>query len=413
MPELFRREAVAYAQTRLEGEVFLTTPLSWKLLSAAACVAVGALCLFAATATYARKEVVPGWLIPAGGAIRVVAREGGIVESLSAHEGATVSAGQPLATLRLSRDLPGGDTGVALAESLAAEGEASDAAIAAELSTLAAEQSRLVARQSALRRELAEALRRVDVRDQRVSLARKEVERAEAVAESGFLPRREVDIRRAAALSAEDDLASARALALEVQREILDTERQLEAVPPRLAALRAKREVTRASFSQRRTETSALSSYVATAPVDGRLEVLPVHVGQAMAAGAVVAVMSSGDRGLVAELYVPSRAVGFIREGQEVRLMYQAYPHEKFGAGRAIVSSVSRTSLAPAEVTIPGLSVNEPVFRVRAKVAQDTLRAYGELIRLRPGLVLQAHLVIDRRSLLEWLLDPLYAARGS
>jgi len=71
---------------------------------------------------------------------------------------------------------------------------------------------------------------------------------------------------------------------------------------------------------------------------------------------------------------------------------------------------VSRTVLAPAEVAIPGLQIQEPVFRVRVKMKRDSVSAYGQTVPLQPGMLLTADVVIDRRSLLEWLLDPLYAA---
>ena len=34
---------------------------------------------------------------------------------------------------------------------------------------------------------------------------------------------------------------------------------------------------------------------------------------------------------LRAELYVPSRAIGFVKSGQRVRLLYDAFPYQKFG----------------------------------------------------------------------------------
>jgi membrane fusion protein len=90
--------------------------------------------------------------------------------------------------------------------------------------------------------------------------------------------------------------------------------------------------------------------------------------------------------------------------------MYQAFPHQKFGAADARIVSVSRTVLSGDELSIPGLKTGEPVFRVRAALAQSIVRAYGEAIPIRPGMVLTADVIIDERTLLEWLLDPLYAA---
>jgi membrane fusion protein len=45
---------------------------------------------FSATATYAGKEKVGGWLPPQAGLIRLTARQGGIVENVRAMEGQSV-----------------------------------------------------------------------------------------------------------------------------------------------------------------------------------------------------------------------------------------------------------------------------------------------------------------------------------
>ena len=89
--------------------------------------------------------------------------------------------------------------------------------------------------------------------------------------------------------------------------------------------------------------------------------------------------------------------------------MYQAFPYQKFGTAKGRILTVSRTVLGPQEVAIPGLQVSEPVFRVKVALQSDRVTAYGQEILIQPGMLLSAGVVIDRRSLLEWLLDPIYA----
>ena len=84
---------------------------------------------------------------------------------------------------------------------------------------------------------------------------------------------------------------------------------------------------------------------------------------------------------------------------------------QRFGVGAAKIDSVSRTVLAPDEVAIPGMAMQEPVFRVRATLERSHVDAYGEPIPLQPGMLLSADVVIDRRTLLEWLFDPILAVR--
>jgi len=408
--DLFRKEAIHHATRRLAGEVILATSVPTRILTVLLCLVVLAGGFFAATASYARKETVAGWLTPRAGMIRLAARQGGVVTAIHVREGDVVAVGQPVATLTLSAALEAGDSFEALSESLAAQGTAARARAAASQASLQAEQRQMTARRAALGRELAELRHRIDLQAERLELARAEVTRAETIAAQGFLPRRELEARRSAALAVEQQASELSAQALTYQREIGEVSARLAAIPIDLRAASAEAASVRAGLDQQATQTEAQATYIVVATVAGRIAALPVDTGQTVTPGAAVAVLTAGDSPLEAELYAPSRAAGFVREGQEVRLMYQAFPHQKFGTGEGVVTSVSRTVLAPAEVAIPGLQMQEPVFRVRVRMKHDSVSAYGQIVPLQPGMLLTADVVIDRRSLLEWLLDPLYAA---
>ncbi|WP_295207206.1 HlyD family efflux transporter periplasmic adaptor subunit [uncultured Brevundimonas sp.] len=315
-----------------------------------------------------------------------------------------------MATLRLSSDLEGGDSFVALSNSLDAQRTAAQSRASAAQATLAAEQRQLAERRAALSRELVETRRNLSLQTERMKLARTEVERAETVAAQGFLPRRELEARRSAELAAQQEGSSLASQVLGYERQIGEVQARLDAIPIDLQSARAEAASVDAGLIQQGIQVETQGRYVVVATVTGRVAALPFDTGQTIAAGTAVAVLTAGDTALQGDLYAPSRAAGFIKPGQEVRLMYQAFPYQKFGAGRGVVQSVSRTVLAPSEVAIPGLQVQEPVFRVRVKLDRDTVSAYGQDVPLQPGMLVSADIVMDRRSLLEWLLEPLYAA---
>lgn len=387
----------------------LATSVPSRVLAGLVCLVVLAGATFAATASYARKETVVGWLTPQAGMIRLAARQGGIVANVHVREGDRVVVGQPIATLTLSSALEGGDSFAVLSRSLGAQSSAAGSRAAATQAALAAESRQLTQRRAALNRELAEAKRSLALQTERLTLARAEVARAETIAAQGFLSPRELQARRSAELAVQQEASTLSSQALSYERQIGEVDARLAAIPIDLQAARAEAASTLAGLEQQATQVEAQGRYVVVATVAGRVAALPVEAGQTVGVGAAVAVLTPGDSALVAELYAPSRAAGFVRQGQEVRLMYQAFPHQKFGVGEGVVTAVSRTVLAPSEVAIPGLQVQEPVFRIRVKLARDNVAAYGETLPLQPGMLLSADVVIDRRSLLEWLLDPLYA----
>lgn len=410
MSDLFRQEAVTHANRRLTGNVILATSVSTRVLTLLVVTMVLAGAIFAATASYARKATVSGWLTPPAGLIRLTASQGGVVERVLVSEGQDVKAGQPVATLRLSQALEAGDAFSSLTASLATQQGAARDRASARRDTLSAERSQLLQRRAGLGGELAEARRRLDLQRQRLALANAEVTRAESIAAQGFLPGRELEARRSAALQADQMLSEVAAQALSYERQIAEVDSRLSAIPIDLRAAEAEASAAQASLDQEQTQTEAQSTYVVIATVAGRVAALPTASGQSVAVGATIAIITPGNGPLEAELYAPSSAAGFVREGQEVRLMYQAFPHQKFGAGKGRITSVSRTVLAPSEISVQGLRIEEPVFRVRVRLDRGSVSAYGQDIPLQPGMLLTANVIIDRRSLMEWLLDPLYAA---
>lgn len=407
---LFRKEALDHASRRLNGEVSLVAPVGLRVLVALLVGFVIAAVAFASFATFSRRESVSGWLTPEAGMTRLTARQGGQIEQIHVREGDIVAVGQPIATVRLSSALASGDAYGALERSLTIQSAAAEVRAQAAMLALAAEERDLDRRAASLAREVAEARRRVDIQRERVALAQAEVERARAIVERGFLPTRELEVRQSTALAAEQQLSEMVATVLSFERQIDEAEARRRAIPIDRAAAEADGRAAQGDLDQRRTQTETEASYVVLATVPGAVGALPVRQGDAVAPNASIAVITPEASDLQAELYVPSRAIGFIKPGLEVRLMYDAFPYQKFGAGHGRVASISSTALAPTEVFLPGLTLDEPVFRVRVALESDQVQAYGRAVPLRAGMRVSGNVLLDRRTLVEWILEPLYAA---
>jgi membrane fusion protein len=122
---------------------------------------------------------------------------------------------------------------------------------------------------------------------------------------------------------------------------------------------------------------------------------------------------------LVAHIFCPSRAVGFLRVGQRVLLRYAAYPYQKFGHHQGSVLSISHSAVSPGELParLAGLSslvgTTEPVYRVTVGLASQGITGYGEALPLQPGMLLEADVLLERRRLVEWMLGPLHTLAGN
>jgi membrane fusion protein len=101
--------------------------------------------------------------------------------------------------------------------------------------------------------------------------------------------------------------------------------------------------------------------------------------------------------------------MGFARPGQRVTLRLDAFPYQKFGVQHATLASIAGSMELPER---PGPDGMQPYYRLIALLDKQTVPAYGEEVPLRPGMRLMADIVVDKRSLLEWLLEPLYSLTG-
>jgi membrane fusion protein len=368
-----------------------------------------AVVLFVSMATYARKATVTGWLIPDHGLIRATAVAAGTVQTVSIGEGEVVQSGARLAEIRIGGETAAGNVGEIVAQQLRAEAEATRERARSRIERLSAETEQSLARLVKLRVELQQIQRQAALQMQRLDSARQELSRGEEIAARGLLTRRDLEARRQAALSAEQDLAGQRRQIATIERELADIDARMAAITIEKETTNAESRSAEASLEQRIIDAESRRVQLVLAPIAGRVAALPVAAGQPVALGATVAVIVPQGARLEAELLAPTRAVGFVRAGQEVSLMLQAFPHQRFGTVKGTVRTMSNTVLGPTEISIPGLSIQEPVFRVRVALPRDVIQAYGETVPLQPGMLLSADIVFDRRSLIQWLFDPLFA----
>lgn len=409
MSELFRREAVQHATRRLDGAVVLATPLSLKTLGLFLVLVIFGVSAFATQATYSRKATVSGYLVPDQGMIRATSHAPGTLQSVLLREGTSVQAGERIAILSLSTETAAGNVGDVVSQGIETETRAARVKAEARLAQLEVEREQANNRLTKGEAELRQVDQLVTLQRQRVELARSEWERGKEIAKKGYLARREVDARRSAVLGAEQELAGHQRQVATIERDIADIRARLASIPLEINSARSEADAAQAAISQRRAESEARRLQFVTAPVSGRIAALPVTSGQSVSSGATVAVIIPTGGRIEAELLAPSRSIGFVKPGQEVALNLQAFPYQRFGTIAGKVRTVSTTVIGPSEVGLQGLNLQEPVFRIRVTLQREVMHAYGQDFPLQPGMLVSAEIVFDRRSLLEWLFDPIYA----
>lgn len=411
---LFRAEALAHAGQRAHGVVLLARPISYSVLTALFCVFALAIIAFLALSSYTRVVDVPGVLVPTRGFIKVIPVQGGLVAESRVNEGQSVQAGDILFVITSERET----TGQGNAE------QAISGLLNARRESLRRDQVQIrqqyAQRMDATRHraeDLAADVARIDaeaaLQSRRIEMAKTTLQRYTDLAASNFVSPVQVQDKSAELLDQQQRLA-------ELNRSRAASARELSSAQAEYRDLQVQSERDQqagqrdvSSTELDLTQNEARRQIVIRAPSTGTVSAITVEPGQTVAGSQPLATILPAGADLEAELYAPSRAVGFLRPGMPVQMRYAAFSYEKFGQARGYVREISRTAMRPDELGISGSSTSgEALYRVRVNLTRQSVAAYGVDQPLLAGATLNGSIALDTRRIYEWVLEPLYTITG-
>ncbi|MVZ98061.1 HlyD family type I secretion periplasmic adaptor subunit [Sphingorhabdus sp. IMCC26285] len=169
----------------------------------------------------------------------------------------------------------------------------------------------------------------------------------------------------------------------------------------------SKEEVTK---SDRRKEFQLLR-----APVSGTVQQLAVStVGGVVQPAQAIMIIVPDDAVVVVEANILNKDIGFVREGQPVRIKLEAFNFTDYGIIPGIVESISRDAIdlsQQGQATArdsngrpqpPGL-----VYATRIRLNKRSIRVRGRDRIIGPGLAAQAEIKTGERRIIDYLLSPI------
>jgi membrane fusion protein len=411
-PALFRQEAIDFLHQRHSwGEVVSLQPLSSIILSWTLAGVIVFIFCFLSIAQYARKETVIGYLTPTFGTTKIFVPQQGFIKEIRVKEGQEVAEGDPLLTVVTSQITANGDdVNATVLAVLAQQRNVVERQIAAEERRTASEQDRLASTIKGIEGEIAQLEDQRNIQNERLTLSESFVSTGAKLSASGALAPIELKRREQAALEQKQGLVSLDQQITARRTQLTDTRHTLEQLPTVVAERIRVLRNDLSSIEQRVAEVNGRQAYVIKAPTSGRVSTLQATVGQIADPRHMQLEIIPLDAHLQAELFFPTRAFGFVRPGQQVRILYEAFPYQKFGSYRGSVTKVSHTILTGNETTGP-ITLKEPAYRVTVALERPDIDAYGRKMPLQPDMLLKADVILEQRSLMRWLLDPVLSAR--
>jgi membrane fusion protein len=410
MSSLFRPEALAGSTERAFGEVRLTRPLALSLLCAVATLMAVAVAVWLVLGQYTRKVHVSGMLVPDRGLIRLMAPQSARVVERRVAEGAAVHAGDVLFVLSLERDTRGGETQERIQRGLAMRQDSIAESLRTERSLLDEQDRALGKRLDQARRELVELDAEARLQGERLALAEAAHSRTQALLDEHFVSTAQLQSRADEVLAVRAQVRALERQRAALTRELAVIDGQRRELPLTSRSREADLTRTLAELDQERAQSDARREVLVRAPRDGTLSAVVAEPGQWVAPDVALASVLPADARLQAHLFAPSSAVGLLKADQPVQLRVAAFPYQKFGhqIGRIVrISGVPLQESELAGLALAGPRPGEPLYRITVVLERAQVTAFGQQRPLVTGMQVDADVLLERRSLIEWVFQPL------
>jgi multidrug resistance efflux pump len=149
--------------------------------------------------------------------------------------------------------------------------------------------------------------------------------------------------------------------------------------------------------TQNTAYTEEQKLYTISSPATGFIQQLKgIAPGSLLTAGELIGEVSP-DSGLLAEIYVTPKDIGYIYEGMSVRMQIDAFDYNVWGMVAGKVKSVSRDIFFQA---------GQPLFKVLCETDSAVLQLKnGYKGTIKKGMTVQARFLVTKRTLFQLLFD--------
>lgn len=416
--ELFRPESLNARQAAWLGRHTLALGLPATTLSVASVIIVAFALMILIYGSYARRVEVHGVVLPTMGLIQATAPMSGQIESLNVQDNAHVERGTLLYVLNLETSTSNGDTQQQILRSLANRHVLLTEQIAVKKRYQEQQEIVQQGRIDNLLEQGRQTAVQLTVKDEFTSRLAKTLADYTRYLQTGIGNMNERNSQQANWMRAKDELEEMRSVALRVQAQLIEARFQQETTKLQTDNEIGEMHAKISEIDQQVATAEARRSIEIRSPGSGTVTAIANHPGQIVAAGARVLTIVPDQQKMQAELLAPSNSIGFVHPGQRVRLRYTAFPYQKFGQYWGTLTEVSHAALQPDELRalVPGVVPSDQgktFYRIVVTPDRQDVTAFGHPEPLRASMQVEALVLLEARTLYQWILEPLYSLHGA
>lgn len=403
------RPEVIEARIGLQGEVLLIRPLSFSWL----CIFFAALLLgilaFMYWSEFTKTTRVTGVLKNPLGVTKVLPRQNGVIEALYVKEGDRVKKGDKLYQIRTEQTGVTGSVSKQIRESLQQSLRLVEEKVLFQDQLNTLEQAGKDREVNQFNRDAEHLMDELDLQKKYLNILGAELSDIEVLFKKKQIPKSEYNAKYAQFI--EKRIA---VKALQKQHKDLLQKAENAAHEKENLALQGQSLIVeykqKANNLQRELANSgAQEAYLVIAPRDGVVSNIYYRAGHTAQSGQILLNIIPADSQLVAEIYIPTDAIGLVEAGQSIQLRYHAFPYQKFGLFEGKIANISKTLIEPHQAEASGL-ITDPAYRAQVNLDAQVIEQVNSDIPLQPGMTLDADVLGETRSLFSWFFEPLRSA---
>ncbi|PSU84573.1 HlyD family secretion protein [Photobacterium kishitanii] len=413
---LYRPEYFEAQKVTSEGRILLNASFNQNIYLCLSMLVLIAIVTFITLAEYTRRETLVGLVSPLEGMVKVQANDSGYIEQIFVKEGDKVENLTPLYEIKTERF---DDSGIAVKQRILVS-------IENQYQLLVERRQQESVKANLERQALVEDITRLDIEsgilknllklsNHELKLTHLLANKQKTLLKNHFLS--DYDYQKI-----QLDLLSKQS---KTESHNLNLQKLLREKQNRITSLKNKdislditlKDLDRQLEAMMQTKVEFLSKgdSQVRSPIKGIIASILANTGHSVTNGQpLLVIVPESDKTFV-ELYAPSRSIGFMKVGQKVRLRFDAFPYEKFGAQVGTITSISTSAVAPEMIVNRRLINNaevEGLYQARIELSKPTITVYGREERLISGMTVVADVELDTRKIYEWILEPFYTIKG-
>lgn len=415
MPQsrLFRKEVLNNNRNYLHGDIILLPKLSHTLLTSAIFIWCSVFAFWLVNSSFERKATVLGWIKPTQGIVKIYPQKVGVISQIFIKNGDPISEGQSLFIINNEANLTNGSQ---VEESLLNEFYAQELLIKAQIERANQIFDMRIANNkhqiASAKKNLTLLQKQIANTEARYDKQQKQVERLFGLNQQGYVSENDLNTADGEKLLLKSEIERLSIDVLNERNQMSQMISNSKLLPVEWSNEIDKLKEKLSYIAQEIVKLESERSYIVKATKPGIATNLQAFEGQHVSLSMPLLTILPKYSDLQAQLLIPVSASGFIEQGQDINIRYDAFPYQKFGTYSGRIIEVSDSVLLPGELVSPVSKITEPVYSVSASITSPYVRAFGKDIALKSGMTFSTDISLESRTFLEWFLAPIYSLRG-